>query len=33
EQSRAEADANLITLCKVLGGGWESTYARQDSRH
>ncbi|REE19417.1 NodT family efflux transporter outer membrane factor (OMF) lipoprotein [Paraburkholderia sp. BL27I4N3] len=31
EQSRAEADANLITLCKVLGGGWESTYAGQDS--
>jgi NodT family efflux transporter outer membrane factor (OMF) lipoprotein len=30
EQSRADADANLITLCKVLGGGWESTYARQD---
>jgi NodT family efflux transporter outer membrane factor (OMF) lipoprotein len=33
EQSKAEADANLITLCKVLGGGWESTYARQDSAH
>jgi len=31
EQSQAEAAANLITLCKVLGGGWESTYARQDS--
>ncbi|ACD16528.1 efflux transporter outer membrane subunit [Paraburkholderia phytofirmans] len=31
EQSKADADANLITLCKVLGGGWESTYARQDS--
>jgi NodT family efflux transporter outer membrane factor (OMF) lipoprotein len=26
EQSRATADANLITLCKALGGGWESTY-------
>ncbi|MFB9122082.1 efflux transporter outer membrane subunit [Paraburkholderia dipogonis] len=31
EQSKADADANLITLCKVLGGGWESTYARRDS--
>lgn len=31
ERSKADADANLITLCKVLGGGWESTYARQDS--
>jgi NodT family efflux transporter outer membrane factor (OMF) lipoprotein len=30
EQSKANADANLITLCKVLGGGWETTYARQD---
>jgi MFS transporter, DHA2 family, multidrug resistance protein len=28
EQSKAAAAANLITLCKVLGGGWESTYAR-----
>jgi NodT family efflux transporter outer membrane factor (OMF) lipoprotein len=27
EQSKAAAAANLITLCKVLGGGWESTYA------
>jgi NodT family efflux transporter outer membrane factor (OMF) lipoprotein len=26
EQSKASADANLITLCKALGGGWESTY-------
>jgi NodT family efflux transporter outer membrane factor (OMF) lipoprotein len=33
EQSKADAAANLITLCKVLGGGWESTYARQDSLH
>jgi len=33
EQSSADADANLITLCKVLGGGWESTYAEQDSPH
>ncbi|RKF48579.1 efflux transporter outer membrane subunit [Paraburkholderia fungorum] len=33
EQSNAEAAANLITLCKVLGGGWESTYAQQDSPH
>jgi NodT family efflux transporter outer membrane factor (OMF) lipoprotein len=29
EQSKATAAANLITLCKVLGGGWESTYADQ----
>lgn len=29
EQSRATADANLITLCKALGGGWESTYGNQ----
>ncbi|MGF6758188.1 efflux transporter outer membrane subunit [Paraburkholderia sp. GAS42] len=27
EQSKATAAANLITLCKTLGGGWESTYA------
>jgi len=27
EQSRATAATNLITLCKALGGGWESTYA------
>ena len=33
EQSKADAAANLITLCKVLGGGWESTYARQDGLH
>jgi NodT family efflux transporter outer membrane factor (OMF) lipoprotein len=33
EESKAEAAANLITLCKVLGGGWESTYARQDGLH
>jgi NodT family efflux transporter outer membrane factor (OMF) lipoprotein len=33
EQSEADAAANLITLCKVLGGGWESTYARQDAPH
>jgi NodT family efflux transporter outer membrane factor (OMF) lipoprotein len=33
EQSKADADANLITLCKVLGGGWESTYAKQDDLH
>jgi NodT family efflux transporter outer membrane factor (OMF) lipoprotein len=31
EQSQADAAANLITLCKVLGGGWESTYAKQDA--
>ena len=29
EQSKATAATNLITLCKVLGGGWESTYADQ----
>ncbi|PQV54022.1 efflux transporter outer membrane subunit [Paraburkholderia sp. BL21I4N1] len=29
EQSRATADANLITLCKALGGGWESSYANR----
>ncbi|HEX7913528.1 MAG TPA: efflux transporter outer membrane subunit [Paraburkholderia sp.] len=34
EQSKADADTNLITLCKVLGGGWESTYAKNIlSRH
>ena len=33
EQSTADAAANLITLCKVLGGGWESTYASQDGLH
>ncbi|QCP52696.1 efflux transporter outer membrane subunit [Trinickia violacea] len=29
EQSQATAAANLIELCKALGGGWESTYAGQ----
>ena len=33
EQSKADAATNLITLCKVLGGGWESTYAAQDVPH
>jgi NodT family efflux transporter outer membrane factor (OMF) lipoprotein len=33
EQSKADADANLITLYKVLGGGWESTYGKQDVAH
>ena len=33
EQSKADAAANLITLCKVLGGGWESSYAQRDVRH
>jgi NodT family efflux transporter outer membrane factor (OMF) lipoprotein len=33
EQSQADAATNLITLCKVLGGGWESTYAKQDGLH
>ncbi|SAL83226.1 RND efflux system outer membrane lipoprotein [Caballeronia terrestris] len=30
EQSKADAATNLITLCKVLGGRWEPTYARLD---
>jgi NodT family efflux transporter outer membrane factor (OMF) lipoprotein len=30
ELSKATAAANLITLCKTLGGGWESTYANPD---
>jgi len=33
EQSRGAAAANLITLCKVLGGGWESTYANDSVAH
>jgi NodT family efflux transporter outer membrane factor (OMF) lipoprotein len=33
EQSKADAAANLITLCKVLGGGWESIYPKQDGLH
>lgn len=33
EQSKADAAANLITLCKVLGGGWETTYAGEDGVH
>jgi NodT family efflux transporter outer membrane factor (OMF) lipoprotein len=33
EQSEADAAANLITLCKVLGGGWEASYAGQDGIH
>jgi NodT family efflux transporter outer membrane factor (OMF) lipoprotein len=32
ERSTANAATNLITLCKALGGGWESTYAQQDAR-
>jgi outer membrane protein TolC len=32
-RSEGEADANLITLCKVLGGGWEATYVKQDLSH
>jgi NodT family efflux transporter outer membrane factor (OMF) lipoprotein len=31
EQSKAMADTNLITLCKALGGGWESTYGDQNA--
>jgi NodT family efflux transporter outer membrane factor (OMF) lipoprotein len=27
EESRATAAANLIGLCKALGGGWETVYA------
>jgi NodT family efflux transporter outer membrane factor (OMF) lipoprotein len=33
ERSKADAATNLITLCKVLGGGWESTYAAQEVPH
>jgi NodT family efflux transporter outer membrane factor (OMF) lipoprotein len=29
EQSKATAATNLVTLCKALGGGWESTYGNQ----
>ncbi|CAM2155612.1 outer membrane protein, multidrug efflux system [Pararobbsia alpina] len=29
EQSKATADADLISLCKALGGGWETTYGPQ----
>lgn len=32
EQSQATAAANLITLCKALGGGWQSTYADNTRR-
>ncbi|SIT43425.1 RND efflux system, outer membrane lipoprotein, NodT family [Paraburkholderia ribeironis] len=28
QKSKATAATNLITLCKALGGGWESTYGR-----
>ena len=31
EQSKATADTNLVTLCKALGGGWESTYSIRDA--
>lgn len=31
EQSEATAAANLVTLCKAPGGGWESTYAGQSA--
>jgi outer membrane protein TolC len=30
ERSEADSAVNLVTLCKALGGGWESAYARQD---
>ncbi|SAL31374.1 RND efflux system outer membrane lipoprotein [Caballeronia terrestris] len=30
EQSKAEAATNLITLCKVLGGGWETAFGKQE---
>ncbi|RQS66483.1 TolC family protein [Burkholderia sp. Bp8963] len=29
ERSKAAADTNLVTLCKALGGGWESAYSDQ----
>lgn len=29
ERSNATAAANLISLCKALGGGWESTFGSQ----
>lgn len=32
ERSKATAGTNLVTLCKVLGGGWESTYSNQVAR-
>lgn len=32
ERSRAAAATHLVTLCKVLGGGWESTYAEAIAR-
>lgn len=31
EQSKATAATNLVTLCKALGGGWESTYGEQNA--
>ncbi|WP_109477098.1 efflux transporter outer membrane subunit [Paraburkholderia sp. C35] len=31
EQSKADAATNLITLCKVLGGGWQTSYASADA--
>ncbi|SAL02056.1 RND efflux system outer membrane lipoprotein [Caballeronia arationis] len=30
EQSKADAATNLITLCKVLGGGWETAFGTQE---
>lgn len=31
ERSRAAAATHLVTLCKALGGGWESTYGEQSA--
>ena len=31
ERSEASADTNLVTLCKALGGGWESVYPGQQA--
>ncbi len=33
EHSRMAAATNLVTLCKALGGGWESTYGGQYAAH
>ncbi|SAL87392.1 RND efflux system outer membrane lipoprotein [Caballeronia terrestris] len=33
EQSKATAASNLISLCKALGGGWETGFEARDARH
>ncbi len=33
ELSRMAAATNLVTLCKALGGGWESTFGGQYAAH